>query len=213
MLTRIGVTGGIGSGKSEVCKIISSFEVPVFSADLIARRLTDSDPAIRKKIVSLFGDESYNPVSGTLSREYVASLVFGNRKNLTALDSIVHPPVLKTVDDEIQTIEKKQKTGYIVVEAALMFESGLNKKLDYVLTVEVEEVLRIDRVRGRSNLTEEQIRLRIENQIPIDEAIAKSDFVLHNNGTADELHRKVVFFHSLFSTLKPQTKRNHGHPR
>jgi len=80
---------------------------------------------MQKKIVSVFGDDSYEPGVRYAEPEYVASLVFGNRKNLLALDSIVHPPVLKAVDEEIQTIEKKQKTGYIVVEAALMFESGL----------------------------------------------------------------------------------------
>ncbi len=213
MLTRIGVTGGIGSGKSEVCKIISSFGVSVFSADLIARRLTDSDPAIREKIISLFGANSYNPASGTLNRELVASFVFGNSQNLLALNSIVHPAVVKAVDEEIQSIEKNKESGYLVVEAPLMFESGLNKKLDYVLTVAAEDALRIERVRQRSNLTEEQIRLRMENQIPVEEAMAASDFVLHNDGTADELRRKVVFFHSIFSTLKPYTKRNHGHPR
>jgi len=213
MLTRIGVTGGIGSGKSEVCKIISSFDVPFISADLIARRLTDSDPEIKRKIIARFGLGSYAAVTGTLNRAYIASLVFGNRENLLALNAIVHPPVLNSVDKEIQAIEKKQKTDYIIVEAALMFESGLNKKLDYVLTVAAEEALRTERVHKRSNLTEEQIRLRMENQIPVEEAIAASDFVLHNNGSVVELQRKVVFFHSIFSTLKPHTKRNHGHSR
>ena len=162
MLTRIGVTGGIGSGKSEVCKIISSFQVTVLSADLIARRLTDSDPAIKKKIISLFGDDAYNPAAGTLNREYIASLVFGSRKNLLALDSVVHPPVLKKIDEEIQAIEKKQKSGYIAVEAAIMFESGLDKKLDYVLTLQADEALRVDRVGtafesyGRTNSTEDE---------------------------------------------------------
>ena len=212
MLTRIGVTGGIGSGKSEVCKIISSFQVTVLSADLIARRLTDSDPAIKKKIISLFGDDAYNPAAGTLNREYIASLVFGSRKNLLALDSVVHPPVLKKIDEEIQAIEKKQKSGYIAVEAAIMFESGLDKKLDYMLTLQADEALRVDRVQRRSNLTEEQIRLRMKNQTPVEEAIAKSDFVLYNNGTADELRQKVVFFHAIFSTLKPHTERDHGYP-
>jgi dephospho-CoA kinase len=213
MLTRIGVTGGIGSGKSEVCKIISSFEVPVLSADLIARRLTDSDSAIRKKIISLFGSDAYDSASGALNRDYVASLAFGKRENILTLDSIVHPAVLKTVEEEIRTIENKQKTGYLVVEAPLMFESGLNKKLNYVLTVAAEETLRIERTRNRSNLTEEQIRLRMDNQIPVEEAIAASDFVLHNNGSVDDLRRNVVFFHSIFSALKPHAEKNHGHPR
>jgi dephospho-CoA kinase len=213
MLTRIGITGGIGSGKSEVCKIISSFGVPVISADLIARRLTDSNPEIKKKVIARFGLDSYAAATGTLNRAYVASLVFGNKENLLALNAIVHPPVLKSVDDETQAIEKIHKAGYIIVEAALMFESGLNKKLDYVLTVAAEDALRIDRVRNRSNLTEEQIRSRMESQIPIDEAIELSDFVLHNNGSVEDLQQKVIFFHTLFSALKPQAKRDHGHSR
>ena len=206
MLTRIGVTGGIGSGKSEVCKRISSFQVPVLSADLIARRLTDSDPGIREKILSRFGREAYNPASGLLNREYIASVAFGKREILLALNSIVHPVVLKAVEAEIQVIAKKRETGYIAVEAALMFESGLNKTLDYVLTVAADEALRIYRTRKRSNLTEEQIRLRMENQFSVEEAIEASDFVIENNDTVDQLYKKVIFFHSIFLTLKPRTK-------
>jgi len=213
MLTRIGVTGGIGSGKSEVCKILSSIGVPFVSADLIARRLTDADPSIKKKIIARFGFESYVAATSTLDRAHIASLVFGNRENLLALNAIVHPPVLKSVDDEASAIEKIHKSGYLIVEAALMFESGLNKNLDYVLTVAAEEALRIDRLRRRSNLTDEQIRSRMENQIPVDQAIESSDFVLHNNGSVKELQEKVTFFHTIFSALKPQTKRDHGHSR
>jgi len=211
MLTRIGVTGGIGSGKSEVCKIISTFDVPCISADLIARRLTDSDPEIKRKIIARFGHSSYAASTGMLNRAVVASLVFDNRENLLALDAIVHPPVLEAVGEEAEALEKKQHMGYIIVEAALMFESGLNERLDYVLTVAAEEALRIDRVRRRSNLTEEQIRSRMQNQIPADEAIELSDFVLHNNGSLDDLRAKVVFFHTIFSALKSHPKRDHGH--
>ena len=213
MLTRIGVTGGMGSGKSEVCKRVSSFGVPVLFADLIANRLTESDPVIRKKIISLFGSESYSAADGMLRREYIARLAFGNRDNLLALNSIVHPAVLKAIDHEVRTIEKKLERGYIVVEAPVMFESGLNKKLDYVLAVVAEDALRIDRTRRRSNLTEEQIRLRMQNQFPVDETIAASDFALYNNGSIDELYKKVDFFHSIFSTLQQLVKKNHGHPR
>ena len=93
-----------------------------------------------------------------------------------------------------------------------MFESGLNKNLDYVLAVVAEEALRIERIRKRSSLTEEQIRLRMENQFPADEVIEASDFVLYNDGSVEELHKKVNFFHSIFLTLQPRTKKNHGHP-
>ncbi|MGA7162263.1 MAG: dephospho-CoA kinase [Bacteroidota bacterium] len=213
MLTRIGVTGGMGSGKSEVCKKISSFGVPVLFADLVANRLTDSDPVIRKKIISLFGSESYSTADGMLRRDYVARLAFGNRNNLLALNSIVHPAVLKAIDEDIRTIEKKLERGYIVVEAPVMFESGLNKKLDYVLGIVAEVPIRIDRTVKRSNLSEEQIRLRIQNQFSVEETIALSDFVLYNDGSIAELHKKVDFFHSIFSTLQSLGKKSHGHSR
>ncbi|HTY11267.1 MAG TPA: dephospho-CoA kinase [Bacteroidota bacterium] len=213
MLTRIGVTGGIGSGKSEVCSILSSLGVTVLSADLIARQLSDSDPDIRKKIISAFGDRSYDANTGILRREYIASIVFDNAGKLRLLNSIVHPPVLDAVDREIRQLEKNGLTGYIVVEAPLMFESRLNKRLDYVLTVAADEPHRIERVRLRSHLTEAQIRSRMESQIPPDEAAAASDFIVHNDASLDELRKKVVFFHTIFSALKPQTAKNHEHTR
>jgi dephospho-CoA kinase len=213
MLTRIGITGGIGSGKSEVCQKLAALGIAIVSADIIAHQLTDSDPDIRKKIISLLGPQSYDATSGMLKREYVAQLAFGNKGKLLTLNSIVHPAVFKAIESEIQIIEKKQKSGYVVVEAALMFESGLYKEVDYALTVVAEERLRIDRTRRRGNLTEEQIRLRMANQFAVEEAIEASDFVLHNNDSIDELHKRVIFFHSIFSTLRPHVKKNHGHSR
>jgi dephospho-CoA kinase len=213
MLTRIGITGGIGSGKSEVCQKFASLGIAIVSADIIAHQLTDSDPHIKRKIISLLGPETYDATSGMLRREYVAQLAFGNKGKLLTLNSIVHPEVFKAIESEIQITEKKQKAGYIVVEAALMFESGLYKEVDYVLTVVAEERLRIERTEKRGNFSEGQIRLRMANQFAVEEAIEASDFVLHNNDSIDALHKRVFFFHSIFSTLKPRVKKDHGHSR
>ncbi len=213
MLTRIGVTGGIGSGKSEVCKTITSFDIPLIQADIIARHLTDSDPSVKKDILALLGSSSYDASTGALDRALVASLIFGDRKKLRALNAIVHPRVLTSVAEELEVIEKRRKSGYVLVEAALMFESGLAKQMDYVLTVAAEDTRRIGRVRKRSDMTEEQFRAVVESQIPVEVSIESSDFVIHNNGTFDELRRKAAFFHTIFSALKPHQERDNGHSR
>jgi dephospho-CoA kinase len=206
MLTRIGITGGIGSGKSEVCGKFSALGITTISADAIARQLTDSEPSIRKKIIARFGPEAYT-ASGILNRQYIAGIVFENRERLTALNAIVHPAVITTIDATITSLDKSKETGYVIVEAALLFESRLNKKVDYILTVVADERLRIERVKKRDDMSDEQIRLRMANQFPIDKAAEASDFVVYNNDTPDALHAKIKFLHTVFSTLKPRLKK------
>ncbi len=207
MLTRIGITGGIGSGKSEVCGKFSTLGITTISADAIARRLTDSEPLIRKKIIAQFGPEAYNADSDILNRQYIAGIVFENRERLNALNSIVHPAVITAIDAAITSLDDEQKGGYVIVEAALLFESRLNKKVDYILTVVADEALRIERVKKRDNISAEQIRQRMANQFPIDKALEASDFVVYNNDSPDALHEKIKFLHTIFSTLKPRLKK------
>jgi dephospho-CoA kinase len=213
MITRIGITGGIGSGKSEVCEAFVALGIFTLSADTIARQLTDSDPAVKKKITARFGTRAYDSDAGMLNRQYIAEIVFRNKEKLALLNSIVHPAVFKALDGAIRPLDEKGKNGYLIIEAALLFESRLDKKVDYVLTVVADEARRIDRVRKRDNISEEQIRQRISNQFPVDEAIDASDFVLYNNETVDVLHAKVNFFHTIFSALKPRSKQFHGSSR
>ena len=211
MTMRIGVTGGIGSGKSEVCEKFRLLGVKVLFADNLARHLTDTDPELKKKIISLLGLDAYDPVSGILKREYVSEVVFKNEKKLTALNSIVHPAVLKAIDLEARNIEKEGKERYLLIEAALMFESGLNKEVDYILTVAADEEVRRKRLLKRNKLSDDQIRLRMSAQYPIEEGIQGSDFVLFNNESIDTVREKVNFFHQIFLSLHPRKKRSHGH--
>ncbi len=203
MLTRIGITGGIGSGKSEVCGKFSALGITTISADAIARQLTDSEPLIRKKIIARFGPDAYT-TSGLLNRQYIAGIVFENRDRLNALNSIVHPAVITAIEAAITSLDEAKETGYVIVEAALLFESRLNKKVDYILTVVADEALRIERVRKRDNISDEQIRQRMANQFPIDKAVEASDFIVYNNDSPDALHAKIKFLHTVFSTLKPR---------
>jgi dephospho-CoA kinase len=207
MLTRIGITGGIGSGKSEVCGKFSALGITTISADAIARQLTDSEPLIRKKIIARFGPDAYNADSGLLNRQYIAGIAFENRERLNALNSIVHPAVITAIEAAITSLDEEKRGGYVIVEAALLFESRLNKKVDYILTVVADETLRIERVRKRDNMTDEQIRLRMASQFPIDKAVEASDFVVYNNDSLDALHAKIKFLHTVFSTLKPRLKK------
>ena len=207
MVTRIGITGGIGSGKSEVCRNFEALGVLVLSADAIARDLSDSDPVIRKKISARFGVEAYRDVSGLLNREYISRRVFSDEHELSALNAIVHPFVIQTIEERLDTSKTNGKFGYAIVEAALMFESGLDKKMDYILTVAADETRRIERVQLRDKSDETDVRARMKYQIPIEVALEKSDFIIHNNDSVEKLHERVTFFHAMFSVITPRKRR------
>ena len=207
MLTRIGIAGGIGSGKSEVCRNFEALGVLVLSADKIARNLSDSDPVIRKKIVARFGAEAYRDASGPLNREYMSRRAFEDERELSALNAIVHPSVILAIESRLGPTAAVGKFGYAIVEAALMFESGIDKKMDYVLTVATDEALRIERVRLRDTSEEAGIRARMRHQIPVEEALTKSDFVIHNNDSVERLHERVMFFHAIFSVITPRKRK------
>ena len=207
MLTRIGITGGIGSGKSEVCGKFSALGVPTVSADAIARQLTDSDPSIRKKIIARFGESAFSTDSGLLNRKFLAGIVFKNRESLLALNAIVHPAVINAIESAVTSLDMRTPAGYVTIEAALLFETQLKKNVDYILTIVVDESRRIDRLMKRGSLSEEQIRLRMTNQYPVDRAIEASDFVVYNNDMPEALDAKIQFLHTIFSTLKPRLKK------
>lgn len=209
MLIRIGVTGGIGSGKTRVCEEFAALGSVTLSADAIAHEITDSNPAVREKIRARFGNDAYATPSGVLNRSYIARIVFEEREKLNALDSIVHPFVFKAIDAAIRRHTSNSTQRYIIVEAALLFESKLNERMDYVLTVVADEGRRLQRISTRDKLPAEEIRLRMSNQMPVDDAIARSDFALYNNDTLHALRASVRFFHTVFNTLAPHLTNSH----
>jgi dephospho-CoA kinase len=206
MLMRMGITGGIGSGKSLVAEILKSKGVEIFSADEIANDLTENNEEVREKIIQAFGKGSYHGTTKTLDRSYIARIVFSNQKKLRTLNSIVHPAVIQAIEQKCREVERNASVPYIGIEAALVFESGLDKILDYTLGVVSDDEVRIERVKKRNDLTEQEIQRRINSQLPTDQLIEKADFILYNNETKDALHSNVEFFHSLFLTLTPQRK-------
>ncbi len=175
----IGITGGIGSGKSTICKIFRTLHVPVYEADSRAKWVMSEDPVLKAQIKAEFGEESYTE-AGELNRAYLASKVFNDGDQVKILNSLVHPRVGQ---DFFMWIQEHREQAYLLNEAALMFESGRFQSLDKVITVFAPTELRVQRVAQRdSQRTEAEIKAIIQKQMPEEEKIAKADYVIYNDG-------------------------------
>lgn len=160
---RVGITGGIGSGKSTVARVFEVLGIPVYNADAAAKRLMTEDAAIRQAIIEAFGPETYT--ENQLNRAYLGGVVFNNPAKLELLNQITHPATIR--DSQEWTI--RQKSPYTIKEAALIFESGSAENLDFIIGVYAPEVLRIQRVMHRDHVTREEVKARMSRQI--DESI------------------------------------------
>jgi len=180
----IGLTGGIGSGKSTVAKWFEEKEIPVYNSDLEARRLMNESAEIRRRLIERFGEETYQP-SG-LNRARLAALAFKNPAELKDLNEIVHPVVF----NDFRIWIKKQNTKFVVKEAAILFESGSYQDCDGVISVIADEKTRIERVMQRDRISKEQVLERIKNQWADARKVELSDWVLYNNSGLDELRKQ-----------------------
>ncbi len=196
-MLKIGLTGGIGSGKSTVAAIFEKLGIPVYYADLEARRLMNEDAGLRLSIISLFGREAYN--GGVLNRKYISSVVFDNKQKLASLNALVHPVTIRNSEEWIGA----QSSPYIVREAALIFESGVNKSLDHVIGVSAPEELRVRRVMARDVTNPEAVRSRIRNQMDEAEKMRLCDFVIVNDETRLVLPQ-VLVLHEKFIAISSQ---------
>ena len=175
MPLRIGITGGIGSGKTTVARIFEVLGIPVYYADDAAKRIMNEDETLKKEIIKNFGEQSY--IDGKLNREYLGSIVFKDKKKLTVLNALVHPATIRNSNAWM----KCQKTHYAIREAALIFESGAQAQLDYVIGVSAPVELRIQRAMLRDNLTREQVMERMDRQINETIKMRLCDFVIVND--------------------------------
>lgn len=196
----VGITGGIGSGKSEVCRIFQRLGASVLSADELARNLMETRPDIRRQLKSAFGSTVYKS-DGTLNRTLLANIVFSDKEKKTLLDSIVHPHVLK----ELKRLRRHytSRPSVQVVEAALIYESGAEGLFDYIIVVDANEEARIRRVMQRDGSSRKAVLQRIRSQMDQVEKITRADFVVRNNGDLDSLQRKVRFLYALFTSVRP----------
>ena len=174
-MLKIGLTGGIGSGKSTVAAIFEVLGIPVYYSDEASKRLMIENEELRSSITNHFGAEAY--ADGILNRKFLAAQVFNDNEKITLLNSLVHPVTIK---DAAEWIEM-QKAPYIVKEAALIFESGSYKYLDYVIGVDAPKALRIQRTIGRDNISSQQVEARMSRQMDENEKMRLCDFVIMND--------------------------------
>lgn len=172
----IGLTGGIGSGKTTVARIFSMFDVPVYNSDEAGRKITDQNALVKNAIKKQFGYEIYGKAD-TLNREKLSEIVFKDADALTRLNEIVHPAVA----EDFKLWCEKQNASFVIKETAILFEHGLDKHLDGVIVVEAPDDLRIKRVMKRNGVSEENVRQRINKQLPQNDLILKADWVINNN--------------------------------
>ncbi len=192
----VGVTGGIGSGKTTVCKVFRALGIPVYDADQAAKDLYDRDPELLRSVRDAFGDAILDP-EGKLDRKKMAELVFGDPEKLQLLNSLVHPRVRA---DFRKWAKLQTHAPYVIREAAILFESGTHKDCDKVITVTAPVELRMQRVRQRDQRSEEEIRRMMERQWTDDEKVRRSDAVLVND-ERDLLVPRIVALHQEFLQL------------
>lgn len=200
-ILRIGITGGIGTGKSTVCRLFERIGRTVISADEIAREITRENPSVKREIRDSFGEEVFRQ-DGGLDRKRLAELVFSDTRLLQMLNTIVHPHVFEEIGRRLSRLIQEKSAPYVLIEAALIYETGMEEDLDYVLVVSSEESNCVTRVMERDGLSREQVELRIRSQMAMSEKVKKADFVIDNNATPDALVAKVRFLDTLFSTMK-----------
>lgn len=190
-MLKVGITGGIGSGKSVVCRVFETLGIPVFDADAAAKYIMEHDKTVIAAIKQLFGNEVYN--SNQPDRQQIASLVFGKPALLQQLNQIIHPAVL-TFGNEWMN---KQSAPYTIKEAAIFFESGSYTQMDIMVGVYAPKAIRLERALKRDGATEEKILQRMANQMAENEKMSRCDYVI-NNYASHAIIPQVLKLHQVF---------------
>ena len=175
-MLKVGITGGIGSGKTTVCRVFEVLGIPVFNADSISRNIVKHNPDVIAAIKAAFGNDIYR--NEILNSKALADIVFNDREKLLKLNSIVHPVVFSTF---AKWLESHSDHPYVLKEAALIFETGANLGLDAVIVVTAPESTRIKRVMQRDGVTANAVRQRMMQQLPEDEKQKRATFIIHND--------------------------------
>ena len=195
-MIKVGLTGGIGSGKSTVSKILISKGFSVYNSDNRAKWLMNNDDNLKSNIISIFGDKAY--LKGSLNRKYLSAKVFNDSLKLKALNNLVHP--LVAIDFKNWLIHQKSK-DFVFKEAAILIESGAYKEMDKIIVVSCPENIRLERVLKRDGNSPQLVKKRMQNQISETEKINHADFVIKNNGSESDLVLEVEFVISELKNL------------
>ena len=186
----VGLTGGIGSGKTTVLNFFKDLDVPCYIADVEAKRLMNTSLEIKKDVIDLFGKDAYE--SGALNRKFISSIVFQNPKKLKLLNAIVHPRVF----EDFQKFVKKSKSDYIIYESAILLDSPSKNSCDKIIVVTSPIKTRIERVIKRDETSEQLVLARMNQQLSEKKMIAKADFVI-NNTNLESTKIEVVKLNSI----------------
>jgi len=188
-ILKIGLTGGMGCGKSEVRRLLAAQGIPTIDADTLAKEIAATDPRTVAAIQQAFGDDVYD-ASGRLRREVLAARVFGKPEALERLNRIVHPRVFEVVDEKVRELAEKGEP-LVVIEAALFYETGWDREMNAMIVVTAPLEKRLTWLQRRDGASRDQIEARLQHQMPVEEKARRADFVLENNGSLEELRKKV----------------------
>lgn len=185
-----GVTGGIGSGKTAVCNFLRQRGVLILEADPLAKELTQSLPEIRDALTTEFGPDVYT-ADGRLNKAKLSQLVFSDPESRARINAIIHPHVLRWIQNEVQRLEQEEGRSLVGVEAALIYESGMDRMLDAVVVVTAPLEKRLAWIARRESLSREEIRKRMASQMPLQEKVRRADYVVENDATMETLGRRA----------------------
>ena len=185
----IGLTGGIGSGKSSAAAVFNAIGIPVYEADIASKRLIDTDKSLQNKLMDLLGKDIVK--GGKINRALMASRIFNNEQLLAQTNALIHPAVAL---DFASWYRKHAENQYVIREAAILFESGSYHDCDKVIVVTAPKEMRIDRVIQRNGVSREDVVSRMENQWPEEEKISRADYVIYNDLT-QSLIKQVLAIH------------------
>ena len=189
-MLRVGLTGGIGSGKSTASQHFSSLGAYVINADKEAKNLISTNETVQNELIAEFGTDIIDG-TGSVNKKKLARIAFQDQDHQQRLNSVVHPYIYNLIDKEFNEVLNVGKHGIFIVDGALIFESGYDVHLDYVIVVTAQLKHRMERALGRETLSREEILKRIEFQWPEKEKVNLADFVVHNDDTEKELHKNI----------------------
>jgi dephospho-CoA kinase len=198
-MIKIGITGGIGSGKSTVCRVFETFGIPVFYADTVAKEIMVTDEILIAGIQSVFGSESYED-SGKLNNKHIAAIVFSDKQQLEQLNALVHPAVFRAFDAWLLTLPVR--VPYVLKEAALLFESGSYRMCDESVLVTAPKDIKIKRVMDRDGVSAEQVEARMDKQMSDDEKSAMAGFLIRNDGSQSVILQVLNLHHQFLNLTK-----------
>lgn len=197
-MKKIGITGGIGSGKTTVCKIFESLDIPVYYADKEAKKIMASNLSVKKQMKDLLGEDAFFK-NGKPDRNYIASKIFTDKELLAKINEIVHPAVQLDADRWFEIMKNENISKYCLKEAALMVETGSYKSLHAMIVVTCPEDIRIHRVMKRDKLKFEDVMRKVRNQIPEEDKVKLADFVIVNDGKTSLIPQVWAIHHKLMS--------------